>query len=458
MDTYAKRVRVLTHSEEDTIDPSALFQIMRMRPHSPLFPNLTDLVIDCDTGYILPLLSSPFLRAVEITTLSQPFFPAIWTFIQELQHKSPRLKWLSVTAVIPPRLISSLTALDELRFLSICYDEKHADNELLGVSLFTSFAGLPDLQTLEVQNCSSEKFFHSSNTSESDFHKMRFPVLKNLGLTCRWATLLACINSLKDSRLRSLTFYPARSKSNPNESHPTAEEWDTFVRLLQENTSNLFESIVIHPPHNTQPQSGNLARGFRHPEAYPNFRQVFTLWRSLSVLEINFPIFHSISQEDIESIVDAWPRLSRLHLASQATSPARLNFKALATIALKLPHLTSLRLSVQAANLPDIGEVPVFSHRLAHFEPYNPFKSDDPLAFAQCFDRLFPFLSTETSSRHRSSEPSGWVPVLKALRILQQARMDQQRRQEGKAHIELVEPGRQEEGRLAGLEYLAIQI
>ena len=150
---------------------------------------------------------------------------------------------------------------------------------------------------------------------------------------------------------------------------------------------------------------------------------------ALEGFELDGPFLRSIDQEDIERVIHMWPQLTKLSLICYRLP--KIDFKALIDIALGLPLLCTLELSIDARDLPELEEIPLLSHGLKYIH-LSRSSVKKPKNFAQCLDILFPHLkSWYFESNLENHNDKSWREAEEMLPILQRARRDEVRRKEG---------------------------
>ncbi|CAA7270395.1 unnamed protein product [Cyclocybe aegerita] len=402
VDKYARRVRSFQYNEEVNVDPSVYVQMLRSRPHNPLFPQLRNLHSLVGPGAGLLLCQSPSLRRVSIDAITEDseydFYPAIWNLIDELPESAPLLEQLSLEAALQPSAYSRLDRFQNMRSIHIRYQPYGQDEETpTDFALLTPLSSLPHLTRLSlVHGSPASPIVQKIPPTIADFS-----ALTQLHFRAAWDQILTMLEVVRFDRLSFFSLHvirpPAWTEDTTNDQW-AVDGWKKIFYFLHTKTGGLLKELQLRLVRGWDDEFRPMPPGVQTPLYIEDAR----ILRNLTIVNIMFPLVHSLTNHDVALLTEAWPFLESLHLMTEKRGTA--NFAAFVKIATGLPRLKKLGLCIRADDgLPNRHQVPILSHPLQEFDVMGS-SIDDPSKLACLLDRLFPNLFTYLSGPIKNSD------------------------------------------------------
>ena len=356
-------------------------------------------------------LISPLLRDVDIRTESVA--SSLVPVLNSLETHSPNLAILNIsTGLFNAHCMSAICSFPQLQEVVI---RGHNSGDEL--SLMDFFTHTSSNQTLRQFSLFGDMRLVSSN-ADPGYGTVAFPALESIDLHCLLTsinpiTTLLCYVALPS--LKSLLMMITMSSVKPIKSIED-QCWIQFFNLIGNVTTNHFKTLQIS--------------GHRFEEVDASY----SLWKdvnltvskflnldklSLEDFTIGAPILHSLHHNDVQKIINTWPGLRYFHLTS--CRPFKLGFDVLLDIALGLPSLYRLALSMDLQQLPSLEAIPLLAHGLDRLElEISSMEPDSIMEFAQCIDKIFPRI--DSWSFKCSNYPAFHQKATSILIALQRAR------------------------------------
>ena len=259
------------------------------------------------------------------------------------------------------------------------------------LSLMDFFTHTSSNQTLRRFSVYGDMRLVSSN-ADLGYRTVAFPALELINLHCPLTSINPITTLLRYVAVPSLKSLLVKIKMSSFEliEFLEAQCWIQFFNLIGNVTTNCFKTLRIS--------------GHRFEEVDASY----SLWKdvnltvskflnlnklSLEDFTIGAPILHSLHQNDVQKIINTWPGLRYLHLTS--CQPFELGFDVLLDIALGLPSLCRLALSMDLQELPSLEAIPLLAHDLDRLElEISSMEPDGIVEVAQCIDKIFPRIAS----------------------------------------------------------------
>ena len=347
---------------------------------------------------------SPRLEVFSCVSWSHVSSTSPKTILDSLRKSSPRLHVLKLVLVALDGLsLSPVGAFEQLEELTI-HQSPDAQIATVNVEFLQNISARQTLRHLElVGNLKIVPF-----PTPPIFHNpVPFPALEHIELKCHLTMdsvtmLLRCATF---PVLGCLVIYP------DHDSLLTSDEvghWHQFFNAIGNATTKRFHTLRV----------GSIAARSTL-SSLPNLS-------SLSLTTFRATI-SSLHRHDIVTIIDAWPLLIDLSLF-KFDEPPKIGFSILIDIAVGLPHLRNLRLSIDSHDLPNLNDIPVRLHGLDSLQLVL-FNSNRRQAWdiMQFVDRLFPHLKCWAICPVESDDDDAedWHEEQDIISKLQQARKDE---------------------------------
>ncbi|KAG6908988.1 hypothetical protein DXG01_002477 [Tephrocybe rancida] len=402
-DSYAKRVRCLIFVDHGIIHPSVYIRVAQLKP-SPLLPNLQSIASSPGGSGILTVLSPTLVDVRIMADESAKFFPEICTCLQVLSVSAPRLRVLSVQAVLARESLCMFSRMSQLEDLFLI-GKGNWDPSFL-----TSLSSLQYLHTLKFEIDDSVATYTPSRgrtPPPSFFSSLR--ILEVFGQP--WQTT-ASLSIFPAHPLRHLVLSTPHQRASP--------ELGIWALAAQDIASK-FRSLQ-HLELLCTVWDGALT-----PPALPDFAILEPLLelKGLELVRLEFPCLF-FSDSEFEKTAAAWPNLRSLQLSGSSGIP-NATIASLQSFAVHCPSLQSLSVAFDARKVPAPGAAsaaaPVSFSKLESFAVQDS-PIDTILSIGRHLDRLFPSLHTIEASAHQDT----WADVKSLVDTLQLARMDQRAR------------------------------
>ncbi len=384
--------------------------MIRVCGRSCLLPKLLYLETTIDHAPEIMFLMSPLLHYFSMTRV---LMATSCSLLNSIQTLSPNLVVLHLQDVEINRCLSAIRTLSHLQKIWIeqSLEESTVDTIILDISAKTVLRHF-EIRSPHLKIRFPQKFL--------EHEPIVFPALEYVEISCDLGSITNAVNLLRNVKFPQLHTLILRLCIEEQHKLADARHWREFFELLSNITTKHFRFLKL------------CASGF-HDYWDPLALGVSTLPKlesfALEGFEMEGPFLRYIDQEDIERVIHMWPQLTKLSLICYRLP--KIEFKALIDIALGLPLLCTLELSMDARNLPELEEVPLLSHGLKSIH-LSRSSVKKPKNFAQCLDILFPHLkSWHFESNVENHNDKLWREAEEMLPILQRARRDEVRRKEG---------------------------
>ena len=399
---YAFRVRryyCQWHGAGDDVDISAYVHVLRASRRSYIFPRLLDLdVIEAykdgaNTTKIM-FLMSPCLHKFSMSGSST----STAIVLNSLQITTPHILCLTLRGVaFIDHDVSVICSLSQLQEISIFEDNRFerksgrwgGEPALFDLSFFSRLSCKKTLRKFSLH-------WLYIIQSDSSIWTVEFPSLESIDLS------ITTIGPIADffchvmvPGLKELSIGLGSSPFGKLIKSTEAQYWNQFFDVIAVATTTHFKNLKI---------AGNRSVDFCEcwkgvgltVSGFPDFSNL-----SLETFSIKWPLC-SLGQSDLEKVIHSWPYLSTLALAS--CWPSELDLMVLVDIAIGLPHLKSLYLSVNKLQCFN-QRASLLNHNLQYLF-LETFVFVMEFELAQCINQIFPHLKNCIFSYHSDL---GWI-------------------------------------------------
>ncbi|PPR04167.1 hypothetical protein CVT24_010764 [Panaeolus cyanescens] len=432
---FGRRIRTLTFSEcaraPGVVDSSAAVTIASALRGEYLFPNLQELEWDIkeDSNAALPLCISPGLRNVLIhmyynDALDTTHADVVSAFVLSLAHSNIQLSDLKVDFPCSRSMMDIIpSAFSKLQSLQLCID--HGSERSFDLAFLQELTHLDQLDTLNL-DCPFFRF-HLPN----GYPNLCFQHVGRLFITCPFDDVF---NLLAITRFPSLFSFDL-DFILPIDLLVTYDyDWKRLLDTIRDVASpSKVQEISLVP---WQPSwSDNTFQYDFFRRSYPGvpFEDLAeSLLRFKLVTFIcNFPLFRSLTMENLKAIVSAWPTIAVLYLYTAEENTVGLD--ALHYLASNLPFLFNLAIGLDAS-VGSMSNTPArFGQSLEAFS-LRLFRHTRSLStvskLASHVDALFPNVEryTEMADNWNDVKDEHGSMFTQLLDIIKQARKRERRR------------------------------
>ncbi|PPQ70428.1 hypothetical protein CVT24_013178 [Panaeolus cyanescens] len=430
------RVQRIFLSREYKVEASTYLALSRALGERPLLPNLRDLDISVRsppaTSTIgLQLLISPNQTSISlamnsnnIDNVNSPNHHDCSLYMQRLASENAiGITLVSIVNIKPvPEVLDAIFSFKNLSQLQLQV-RSLTEGDISGIDGQVFLERLAALENLASLNLSVFLFNWNSMESQKLIH---MPNLTELKLDC--CTVLLCSQILQSLKFDALnTFSLQFSLPDPNQPHDSVFPWRRFFGALEACSLSKLSLVKLYLSSSNPPNLGTQSAE-QLQQLYPGLS--FDGWRQHLLrfkfrdLRIKFPLFPSLSNDDLNIMAVAWPALELLNLSS-ATHISLFNTSALGLICNSFPNLQDLSLDINASQV-DKPPHNLSWHKLRKLE-LNLLnwsrRTDDVKRLAALVDTLFPFVIAFAGNGWEITEP-----INEQLQELQAARTRERRR------------------------------
>ena len=321
--------------------------------------------------------------------------------LDSLRKSSPDLRVLKLEAVALDSLcLLAVGALKRLEEITVKYPDGDQTAEV-DIGFLLNISARPTLRQLSLEGKQLKIVLGS--TSCIVHGPIHFPALE-FDCSLTMATVIKLLRCATFPVLRNLwmCLYAAEMPDD-------AFHWHQFFDVIGNVTTKCFNALqLVH------------LRGTLSPGCTFSFLPGLSSL-SLTTFIFNAPIFNPICRYDIATIINTWPLLDVLSVSFGGSSSSKLEFSILIDIAIGLPRLKHLQLSLDCHSLPDLDDIPIRSHDLHSLHLLIHPNPRQACNIAQIVDRLFPNLKQPLIYRN-PGDSAIWGEVQDLIPILQKAR------------------------------------
>ncbi|KAF5372563.1 hypothetical protein D9758_005167 [Tetrapyrgos nigripes] len=454
-DSHAELVREFIYTDVDSPDhivlPSVYLRLAQCRP-KPL-PHLMRFNCPCSTAAITEtlLFLSPLLEKVEFKNVcSVAKRTNVEMFLSFLADESVQsLRSLYMDGNITKGLLSAICHFKHLRSLELIGGGTGSDNDLYEEDLVQVGTALENLTKFSLEANLSPK--PPASLSENPAKGPKFTAFANLTdltLTGTPASITRVLQAITSDCIQKLEFHIPES-TDSEQPHiqyiifQAGSRWATTITSLKFYLTNAngnesrgwgddFSSSSDGDDNDSSGGKEDLSMGQFLRAIYQH------QWPLLEVLTIDRAIGWACSDKDVSDLVSMWSKLRELELSLNPPKHSQLpTILSLYTIAQGLPHLTSLRISLNLRYLPkDMTVTQVQSptaftpHRLHHLFIDSDHAGNDIVLLVHHLDTVFPYLHTLLGRRNAQSD---WSEIQSILRLCQKVRASERRRMKAPA-------------------------
>ncbi|PPQ77788.1 hypothetical protein CVT24_005892 [Panaeolus cyanescens] len=354
MKLFSRRVRVLTYAERSKlgglVDSSAAVTIAPALQGQFLFPNLKTLRCDLqgDSNAILPLCISPGLKTLDIATYYCAAIESTWAegvsyFVQTLADANIQLFHLRLDIPCTLTLLNGVqSSFSQLRSLQISLGP---DSErMVDISFLRALTEFNHLDDLSLQF----NFFDAFPALGVENHpKLTFKQVLQLQITCPLDDVLTFL---------AITSFPSLAYFYFDFILPLSLEtsyqydWKRLLETIHDMSSpSIVRGVSLDPWRTAWSQNEGRYDMFRMTNPGVAFEDLSELLLRFKLEEFicPFPLFRSLTMDDLKSITNAWEKIRVLYLFT--AEPNTVGLDALHHIASTLPCIFNLSMSVNAS-------------------------------------------------------------------------------------------------------------
>ncbi|KAF9042929.1 hypothetical protein BJ165DRAFT_1405342 [Panaeolus papilionaceus] len=310
-------------------------------------------------------------------------------FLQQRSRSSPHLLTRLSIALANDTILDLIPSFQNLTWLQFQTDYE----AVVDIDLLVALAKMENLSYLCLKT-------HDLNmTPEDPPRRLRFEKLKTLVLSCPFEQGPEFFGAVDLPVLYQVSYHFGL----PLSPHRYTFAWaDLFNAIAGATPPSVLQELTLRPARWGIPLSSSHTTHNKFTFYYPGvpFDSISTslLRFQLTALSLDFPLLSSLSNDDLQFIIGAWPslRLLRLRCATETT----VDLGALITIAAFLPMLENLTIDVNLNQLNTVGLEPLqtlITHGLLHltlrvFGTGSCHRKLNAMAFL--LNSLFPYLRT----------------------------------------------------------------
>ena len=264
------------------------------------------------------------------------------------------------------------------------YNSDHdSDDPSVNTNLFTRISSN---RTLRRFSLTGRTRFVSS-ISDLACEAVEFPSLEHIDLHCPLTSINPIASILESMTLPTLESLLISFDMSVKPTIPFENlGWLRFFSSIAKIPTNRFKDLTISSHSYAQEPASHWKDVGLTLSEFPDLDGL-----SLEKFNIKLPILHSVNLSDVQKTIKFWPGLRELSLKS--CRPSKLGFGVLVDIALGLPNLSDLTLSIDIQELPIPDEIPLLGHSLCRLElEISSMPQPGIMEFAQCVDKIFPGL------------------------------------------------------------------
>ncbi|PPQ77789.1 hypothetical protein CVT24_005893 [Panaeolus cyanescens] len=350
---FGKRIRTLTFSEgsrvSGVVGSSAAVTIASALRGECLFPNLEKLVweLQGDSNATLPLCISPGLRKVDVyahyTALDPTWADGIFTFVQSLAHSNVQLSELTVHVPCSHSMVNIIpSAFSKLKSLHLTLD--HGSDRSFDLAFLRGLTQLDHLETLNL-DCP----FFALDLPEGH-SSLCFQHVKQLYVTCPFDDVF---------NLLAITTFPSLYSFDfefilPLDLHETYEyDWKRLLGAIHGVASpskvHGISLIPWRPVWTDNDVHYHFFRKFYPGVPFEDLAESLLRFKLIHFI-CPFPLFRSLTMDNLKAIVRPWRFIGILYLyTADASEGNAVGLDALHYLASNLPFLFNLSIALDAS-------------------------------------------------------------------------------------------------------------
>ncbi|PPQ69768.1 hypothetical protein CVT24_002980 [Panaeolus cyanescens] len=327
----------------DLIDASTYIAVLSALQGHLLFPNLRSVHWDLysrESSGIFYLFHSPRLTKVElhcsnVQTINPSWIHDISMFIHHLGREKIQLSHLTIDIPCTQALADLvMSAFPSVARLALDLES----NTIIGYSHLSS---MPNLHLLEECHLEGESLQFAFG---QDTPQLTFSSLTLFSLTCKFDQALKLLSNSTFPAL--VHFFHSFWVPSGSVVRVISLDWVAFFTALRKATTSTFNDIYLEPWRQTRTQREGIYSSFLRNYSGVAFDTIFPCLSQFDLegFNVDFPFFRSLTQDNLKTIMQRWPRMVSLSLHTHARE--KFHLSTLKDIAETLPRLHFLRLDI----------------------------------------------------------------------------------------------------------------